>query len=100
VSDSVSRMSLLQYSAILKYFSVPNVNPVTIIEKGENVLKSDHLLKLEVAKDGTINAVVRRSYVTDEARAYHLQVTLPNATNTKGSTEDTRPDFEDFIGYD
>ena len=67
-------MPLLQFSDILRFFSVDNVNPVSIIEKGENALKSDHLLKFEVTKDGHIHAIVRRSYVKDKTKAYHVNV--------------------------
>ena len=67
-------MPLLQFSDILKFFSVENVNAVTIIEKREISLKSDHLLKFEVTKDGKIHAVVRRSYVKDKSKAYHVTV--------------------------
>jgi len=67
-------MSILQFSEIVRFFSVDNTIASDIIEKGENALQSDHLLKFGITKEGQIQAIVRRSYVKDPSKAYHLTV--------------------------
>jgi len=69
-----STMSILQFSEIVRFFSVDNIIASGIIEKGENALQSDHLLKFGITKECQIQAIVRRSYVKDPSKAYHLTV--------------------------
>jgi len=49
-------MPILQFSQIVKFFPVENVKVATLIEEGENALKSDHTLRLEVNKQGHMNS--------------------------------------------
>jgi len=72
-------MPLLLLSEIVKYFSVENVNAVQVIEKGENALNSEHLLKFELGEGGEITAIVRRSYIKDKNKAYLLKVSVIDA---------------------